>query len=195
MNYGKLIDGEIVPAPTICKRADGTTVIGYHTRVDLLREDGWLPIITVPPPGLYYSPSWVDTGTEIRQKWTPYDPPPPPPYVEPQPLPMQAGVEVPVLVLTSPGGYKYGLAVDDKGNRFWYRHSTPEDGPVPVPAEEIARRVAAATAAQATKAEADKALLVALAGDDKEAIKRAATAATEASVAVDAGAAEEPIIP
>ena len=88
--YGKLVKGEVLLAPATQRRSDGTTVVGYNTCEDLMLEDGWKPIVTTPPPGVYFSPGWEDTGTEIRQTWTPYEPPPPPPYVEPQPEPMTA---------------------------------------------------------------------------------------------------------
>ena len=83
--YAKLIDGQLVHPPQVSHRPDGSTVIGYDTRHDLLEADGFKPVVTTPQPGEYYAASWQDDPAQITQVWTAFDPPhaPPPP---PDPL-------------------------------------------------------------------------------------------------------------
>lgn len=83
--YAKLIDGQLVSPPQVSKQPDGSTIIGYDQRSDLLEADGWKPVVETVRPGDYYAASWQDDGTQITQIWTAVEPPatPPPP---PDPL-------------------------------------------------------------------------------------------------------------
>jgi hypothetical protein len=84
--YAKLIDGQLVSPPQVSKQPDGSTVIGYDQRSDLLEADGYKPVVLSPRPGEYYAASWQDDGAQITQVWTAYEPPAPPP---PPPDPLE----------------------------------------------------------------------------------------------------------
>ena len=77
--YAKLIEGKLVSPPKVSHRPDGSTVIGYDQRPDLLTADGYKPVVETERPGEYYAASWQDDGSQITQVWTAFDPPAPPP--------------------------------------------------------------------------------------------------------------------
>ncbi len=83
--YAKLIDGQLVHPPQVSHQPDGSTVIGYDQRPDLLTADGFKHVVETDRPGDYYAASWQDDGAQITQVWTAFDPPAPPP---PPPNPM-----------------------------------------------------------------------------------------------------------
>ena len=91
MMYAKLIDGQLVHPPQVSQQPDGSTVIGYDKRPDLLTADGYKPVVSTDRPGEYFAASWQDDGTQITQVWTAYDPPAPPPP-PPDPLEHYYGV-------------------------------------------------------------------------------------------------------
>jgi hypothetical protein len=84
--YAKLIDGQLIHPPQVSHQPDGSTVIGYDQRPDLLTADGFKPVVETHRPGEYYAASWQDDGTQITQVWTAFDPPAPPP---PPPDPLE----------------------------------------------------------------------------------------------------------
>ena len=67
--YGKLVNGELRGAPRPIKTADGDV---FTTDPALLLQYGYKPIITAvyPSDGKYYTDSWTETETEIKQVWT-----------------------------------------------------------------------------------------------------------------------------
>ena len=77
--YAKLIDGQLVSPPQVSQQPDGSTVIGYDKRPDLLTADGFKPVVETDRPGEFFAPSWQDDGSQITQVWEAYEPPPPPP--------------------------------------------------------------------------------------------------------------------
>lgn len=85
--YAKLIDSQLCYPPQVYHRSDGSTVIGYDRRTDLLEADGYKPVVMTPQPGEYYAASWQDDATQITQVWTPVDAP-----IVPDPLEHYAGV-------------------------------------------------------------------------------------------------------
>jgi hypothetical protein len=169
--YAKLIDGQLVVPPQVSRQPDGSTVIGYDQRPDLLTADGFKPVVETPRPGDYYAASWQDDGAQITQVWTAYEPPAP---VEPTPALYPDGIETPVVILQSnSAGYGIGLVVDDEGEIATYiDHQSPRPD-----AAERAARITAAIAGRKAEREAFKALLDALASGDQKAIKDAAKAA------------------
>ncbi len=175
--YAKLIDGQLVHPPQVSHQPDGSTVIGYDQRPDLLTADGFKHVVETTRPGEFYAASWQDDPTQITQVWTAFDPPappPPPPYVEPTPWLCPDGIETPVVVLQSQSaGYGIGLVVDDEGEIATYiDHQSPRPD-----AAERAARITAAIAGRKAEREAFRALLDALAAGDQKAIKDAAKAA------------------
>jgi hypothetical protein len=68
----KLHNGELIYPPNVCARPDGSTVVGYPQREDLLIADGWKAVEDVEQPasGLWAG-SWADDGGVIRRVWTP----------------------------------------------------------------------------------------------------------------------------
>ena len=67
--YGKLIDGELRGAPRPIKTADGDV---FTNDPALLLQYGYKPIIMAeyPSDGGYYTGSWTETESEIKQIWT-----------------------------------------------------------------------------------------------------------------------------
>lgn len=67
--YGKLIDGELRGAPRPIKTADGDV---FTNDPALLLQYGYKPIIMAeyPSDGGYYTESWTETESEIKQIWT-----------------------------------------------------------------------------------------------------------------------------
>ena len=68
----KLQDGNLIYPPNICDRPDGSTVVGYNTREDLLIADGWKTVedVALPGDGLWVG-SWMEIETAIIRWWTP----------------------------------------------------------------------------------------------------------------------------
>ena len=68
----KLQDGEIILPPHVSVRTDGSTVVGYGMREDLLVQDGWKTMEDVPQPatGLWVG-SWLESETAITRVWMP----------------------------------------------------------------------------------------------------------------------------
>lgn len=69
MIYGKLVDGELRGAPRPIKTSEGDV---FTTDPALLLQYGYKPIITAeyPSDGGYYTESWTETESEIKQIWT-----------------------------------------------------------------------------------------------------------------------------
>ena len=69
--YAKLIEGNLIYPPNIYERADGTTVVGYPQRVDLLIQDGWKEVVDneCPVSGLWVS-IWIEEENTITRVWT-----------------------------------------------------------------------------------------------------------------------------
>ena len=67
--YGKLIDGELRGAPRPIRTENGDV---FTTDPALLLHYGYKPIIMAeyPSDGKYYTESWTETETEIKQVWT-----------------------------------------------------------------------------------------------------------------------------
>lgn len=67
--YGKLVDGELRGAPRPIRTENGDV---FTTDPALLLQYGYKPIITAeyPSDGGYYTESWTETETEIKQVWT-----------------------------------------------------------------------------------------------------------------------------
>jgi hypothetical protein len=177
--YAKLIDGQLVSPPNVCQRADGSTVIGYPTRPDLLSTDGYKRVVETAKPDGYFAAAWREEDESIVQVWTAYDPPAmPPPEPAPDMVPMviESGIETPVLVLQSQSaGYGIGVIATDDGDIATYiDHQSPRPS-----ADEIKARVQAAVIARKAEKTAYHALLDALAVGDAKAIKDAAKAAKE----------------
>ena len=74
MIYGKLVDGELRGAPRPIKTADGDV---FTNDPALLLQYGYKPIIMAeyPSDGGYYTESWTETESEIKQIWTSAEPP------------------------------------------------------------------------------------------------------------------------
>ena len=74
MLYGKLIDGELRGAPRPIKTADGDV---FTNDPSIYLANGYKPIITAeyPSDGKYYTDSWTETESEIKQIWTAAEPP------------------------------------------------------------------------------------------------------------------------
>lgn len=74
MIYGKLIDGELRGAPRPIKTADGDV---FTNDPAIYLANGYKPIITAdyPSDGGYYTESWTETESEIKQIWTAAEPP------------------------------------------------------------------------------------------------------------------------
>jgi hypothetical protein len=68
----KLQDGELIYPPSVSARPDGSTVIGYGMREDLLIADGWKVVVEVAKPssGLWVG-SWLESTDAITRVWTP----------------------------------------------------------------------------------------------------------------------------
>ena len=69
MMYGKLIDGELRGAPRPIKTADGDV---FTNDPSIYFANGYKPIIMAeyPSDGGYYTESWTETESEIKQIWT-----------------------------------------------------------------------------------------------------------------------------
>ena len=71
MNYAKLIDGTLVPAPRKLRNGDYVT---YNPPVAMLEEHGFKPVRHTDPPeveeGFVAVPGWEETEEEIVQTWT-----------------------------------------------------------------------------------------------------------------------------
>jgi hypothetical protein len=67
----KLQDGQLVFPQQVSQRPDGTTVVGYPQREDLLIADGWKTVVDAPKPspGLYNC-QWVESADAITRTWT-----------------------------------------------------------------------------------------------------------------------------
>ena len=67
--FGKLLNGELRGAPRPIKTSEGDV---FTTDPALLLQYGYKPIITAvyPSDGGYYTESWTETETEIKQVWT-----------------------------------------------------------------------------------------------------------------------------
>ena len=72
--YGKLVDGELRGAPRPIRTENGDV---FTTDPALLLHYGYKPIITAeyPSDGGYYTESWTETESEIKQIWTAAEPP------------------------------------------------------------------------------------------------------------------------
>ena len=68
----KLQDGVLIYPPYTSARPDGSTVVGYPQREDLLIADGWKTVedVALPGDGLWVG-SWLETDTAIIRVWTP----------------------------------------------------------------------------------------------------------------------------
>jgi hypothetical protein len=67
----KLQDGRLVYPPNTSTRPDGTMVVGYAMREDLLVADGWKTVVLAQrPDGPLWVESYQEQATEIRQVWT-----------------------------------------------------------------------------------------------------------------------------
>lgn len=68
----KRINGEMTFPPYSSVRPDGSTVVGYPQREDLLIADGWKTVEDVPQPstGLWVG-SWLESDAAITRVWTP----------------------------------------------------------------------------------------------------------------------------
>lgn len=74
MIYGKLIDGELRGAPRPIKTANCDV---FTNDPSIYLANGYKPIITAdyPSDGGYYTESWTETESEIKQIWTAAEPP------------------------------------------------------------------------------------------------------------------------
>jgi hypothetical protein len=68
----KLQDGELIYPPYTIVRPDGSTVVGYPQREDLLIADGWKTVedVAQPDDGLWVG-SWMEIADVIIRWWTP----------------------------------------------------------------------------------------------------------------------------
>jgi hypothetical protein len=68
----KLQDGVLIYPPYTSARPDGSTVVGYPQREDLLIADGWKTVedVALPGDGLWVG-SWLETADAITRVWTP----------------------------------------------------------------------------------------------------------------------------
>lgn len=71
--FGKLVDGELRGAPRPIRTENGDV---FTTDPALLLQYGYKPIIMAdyPSDGGYYTESWTETESEIRQIWTSAEP-------------------------------------------------------------------------------------------------------------------------
>ena len=69
MIYGKLVGGELRGAPRPIRTENGDV---FTNDPALLLQYGYKPIIMAeyPSDGGYYTDSWTETETEIKQVWT-----------------------------------------------------------------------------------------------------------------------------
>ena len=67
----KLQDGELIYPPHVSARPDGSTVVGYPQREDLLIADGWKTVEDVPQPEGLHTGSWLESADAITRVWTP----------------------------------------------------------------------------------------------------------------------------
>jgi hypothetical protein len=68
----KLINGELIYPPNISARPDGSTVVGYPQREDLLIADGWKVVEDVEQPSTgLWAGSWLESDAAITRVWTP----------------------------------------------------------------------------------------------------------------------------
>jgi hypothetical protein len=170
--YAKLIDGKLVFPPNVSLRPNGTTVVGYLDRADLLVADGYKRVKEVEKPGEYFTSSWVEAAEEIVQTWTEYTPAPIP---DPVPMFIEGGIETPVLVLQAPAGIGIGVIADDDGGLTTYiDHASPRPDKAV-----IAARIAAARLARREERDAYLALLDALISGNAKDIKDTAKVAKE----------------
>jgi hypothetical protein len=65
----KLQDGELIYPPHVSVRPDGSMVIGYGMREDLLIADGWKVVEDVPQPEGLWVGSWLETSDAIVRVW------------------------------------------------------------------------------------------------------------------------------
>lgn len=74
MIYGKLVDGELRGAPRPIRTADGDV---FTNDPSIYLANGYKPIILTeyPSDSGYYTESWTETESEIKQIWTPAEPP------------------------------------------------------------------------------------------------------------------------
>lgn len=74
MIYGKLVGGELRGAPRPIKTSEGDV---FTNDPNLLLHYGYKPIITAdyPSDGGYYTESWTETESQIKQIWTAAEPP------------------------------------------------------------------------------------------------------------------------
>lgn len=85
MQYGKLIDGHLVPAPNPLHVNRGMV---YNPSGDLYAAVGYKPIVDTPIPEpedgteVYYASHWEEQDGQIVRVWTEADPP------EPEPAPV-----------------------------------------------------------------------------------------------------------
>ncbi len=72
--YGKLVNGELRGAPRPIRTESGDV---FTNDPALLLQYGYKPIITAvyPSDGGYYTESWTETESEIKQIWTAAEPP------------------------------------------------------------------------------------------------------------------------
>jgi len=68
----KLHNGELIYPPNVCARPDGSTVVGYGQREDLLVSDGWKTVeeVAQPESGLWAG-SWLESADAITRVWSP----------------------------------------------------------------------------------------------------------------------------
>jgi hypothetical protein len=68
----KLQDGELIYPPNVCARPDGSTVVGYPQREDLLIADGWKVVEDVQQPSTgLWAGSWLESADAITRVWMP----------------------------------------------------------------------------------------------------------------------------
>ena len=74
MIYGKLVGGELRGAPRPIKTSEGDV---FPNEPIWFWPYGYKPIITAeyPSDGGYYTESWTETESEIKQIWTAAEPP------------------------------------------------------------------------------------------------------------------------
>lgn len=74
MIYGKLVGGALHGAPRPIKTENGDV---FTNDPNLLLHYGYKPIITAdyPSDGGYYTESWTETESQIKQIWTAAEPP------------------------------------------------------------------------------------------------------------------------
>lgn len=74
MIYGKLVDGELRGAPRPIKTSEGDV---FTNDPSIYLANDYKPIILTeyPSDGGYYTESWTEAESEIKQIWTPAEPP------------------------------------------------------------------------------------------------------------------------